>query len=132
MPGEMICSLSSYRIEAPFEQGPPRRLLEVALSNLDCDVITAKNGREALEILKNHIPDAIICDIVMPDMDGYSLIKEIKDNKELKNIPLIVSSGKSGMKEYFELEDEIYRPNAFLTKPYKMKMLIETVNEVLK
>lgn len=108
------------------------RLLEVALNKLSYEVTAAKNGKEALEILREKIPAAIICDIVMPDMDGYNLIKEIKSRPEIRDIPLIVSSGKGGMKEYFELEDEIYRPDAFLVKPYKIELLIETVSKVLK
>jgi CheY-like chemotaxis protein len=109
-----------------------RRLLEVALSNSGYQVNTAKNGNEALEYLSGHVPDAIVCDIVMPDMDGYSLIRKVKDNPGLREVPFIFSSGKGGMKDYFELEDEVYRPDAFLIKPYKMKLLVEKVNEVIK
>lgn len=109
-----------------------RRLLEIALSGAGYFINTAKDGSKALEFLKNHTPDAIVCDIVMPDMDGYSLLKKIKDVPELKDIPFIISSGKGGMKDYFDLEDEVYRPDAFLIKPYKMKVLIETVGNILK
>lgn len=108
-----------------------RRLLEVALSNAGYYVITAQNGTEALEILKKNVPDAVVLDIVMPDMDGYSLIKEIKNIPGIRDLPLIVSSGKGGMKEYFDLEDELYQPNAFLVKPYKMQLLIETVGNIV-
>ena len=49
----------------------------------------------------------------------------------IQDIPVIISSGKSGLKEYFELLDEKMRPSAFLSKPYKMKELVKTVKENL-
>ncbi len=108
-----------------------RRFLEVALTNIGYNVIKAENGADALNYLNDNKPDAIVLDIVMPDMDGYSFIKNIKKIPELQPIPLIVSSGKGGMKEYFDLEEEIYRPQAFLIKPYELKLLTKTVKEIV-
>lgn len=108
-----------------------RRLLKFAFLKAGYNVSEAKTGEEALEFLKEYKPDLITLDIIMPDMDGYTLIKEIKNIPVLRNIPIIVSSGKSGMQEYFELEDEAFRPDAFISKPYKMKELIETVKKII-
>lgn len=109
-----------------------RKLLSFALEKAGYSVLSAKNGLEAIEILKKCVPDTIVLDIVMPDMDGYSFVKEIKKMPVVQNIPIVISSGKGGMKEYFELEDPNCHPDAFLIKPYKMSDLVNTVNEILK
>ncbi len=44
------------------------------------EVVTAENGREALEVLEHDIPDMIICDVMMPEMDGYSLVKHVRED----------------------------------------------------
>ncbi|HYC34670.1 MAG TPA: response regulator [Candidatus Paceibacterota bacterium] len=54
------------------------------------DVLDAKNGVEALEILKNKKVDLIITDINMPEKDGYQLLAEVKADEKLKDIPVIV------------------------------------------
>ncbi|MFH1416441.1 MAG: response regulator [Elusimicrobiota bacterium] len=114
------------------DEDETRRLLEFALKNAGYHVREANSGQKALEALGEFMPDAIVLDIVMPDMDGYTLVKKIKKIPDLATIPIVISSGKGGMKDFFELEDEIYRPDAFLVKPYKMKDLIDTVNRILK
>lgn len=108
-----------------------RHLLKVSLMDAGYKVNEATTGREALEILDDIKPSLIVLDIVMPDMDGYSLIKKIKDTPVIRNIPIIISSGKSGMKDFFNLEDKIYRPDAFISKPYKMKDLLEIIRKIL-
>ena len=106
-----------------------RLLIRFALTKAGYEIAEAKTGVEALDFLTISLPDLIIVDMVMPDMDGFSLIKKIKTVSVYAGIPVVVSSGKGGMKEYFELEEALYRPNAFLVKPYKMKDLIETVKK---
>lgn len=108
-----------------------RRLLEFALVKSGYIVCTAKSGEEALKYLEKVNPNIMIVDMVMPGMGGYCFIKKIKNIPVIRNIPIIVSSGKSGMEDYFNLEDEVYRPDAFLAKPYKIKELLETVEKVI-
>lgn len=45
------------------------------------EVITAENGREALEILEQDVPDMIICDVMMPEMDGYTFVEQVRQNE---------------------------------------------------
>jgi CheY-like chemotaxis protein len=58
------------------------------------DVITAENGREALEILESSTPDMIICDVMMPEMDGYSLVSTIRSEPKTSWIPVLFLSAK--------------------------------------
>ena len=53
------------------------------------EVIIASNGTECLEILKNEKPDLILLDVMMPKIDGWTVCKKIKTNKETKDIPVV-------------------------------------------
>jgi len=55
----------------------------------DYTVYTVKNGQDALKIAKRHLPDVILLDILMPDMDGFEVFKIIKDDEQVSNIPII-------------------------------------------
>ncbi len=58
----------------------------------DCRVITASNGKHALQILQNERPDVILLDLVMPEMDGYQLLKILAQDSELQSIPVVIIS----------------------------------------
>jgi CheY-like chemotaxis protein len=108
-----------------------RALMKFALTKAGYTVSEAETGKVALDHLENNKPALIILDIVMPDMDGYTFMRNIKSIPLLKNIPIIVSSGKSGIADYFNLDDEKYRPAAFLEKPFKVNDLITAVKEII-
>jgi CheY-like chemotaxis protein len=71
----------------------------------------ARNGREALETLKYFIPDAIILDLQMPDIDGFEVLKEIRNLKETKSIPVLILTAKHITKSElsFLKENHIYQ-----------------------
>ena len=56
----------------------------------DCEVITALSGVEGIEKAKQELPDTILLDIVMPDMDGYKVCQKLKSEKTAKHIPVIM------------------------------------------
>ena len=58
-------------------------------------VLTATNGQEGLDQAREYIPDLIISDIMMPAMDGLDMVKNIKENREICHIPIILLSAKS-------------------------------------
>jgi CheY-like chemotaxis protein len=58
-------------------------------------VLTAENGKIGVELAKKEIPDVIICDIMMPVLDGYSVLHLLSKNKETSKIPFIFLSSKS-------------------------------------
>lgn len=92
-------------------------------------VIETSNGLEALaEIEKNH-PSVIVSDIVMPQMDGITLIERLKSDKKTSYIPIVCISAKNS------IEDQIKAFNlgadAYLTKPFHPKQLISTIKNLL-
>jgi len=68
----------------------------IALSNIlspDYDVYAAKNGRDAIMLVNEHAPDVILLDVLMPEMDGYEVIAELKSSESTKSIPVIFVTG---------------------------------------
>ena len=86
----------------------------------------ASNGKESIEIVKNNKIDIIIMDIMMPQMDGYSAVKEIK---KIKDIPCIMLSARS--EEYDKLAGFEIGIDDYITKPFSPKELIARIKAIL-
>ncbi len=93
-------------------------------------VISAKNGTQAFEIASELIPDIIISDILMPGMDGMSLIEQIRNSAELNHIPIILLTAVSDNK--VKIESMHKGANAFLTKPVDEELLFAKIDSVLR
>ena len=65
------------------------------LSRYDIDLVHATNGTEALELLKKERPDILLLDIMLPDVDGFSVLESMKEDTDLKDIPVILFSNLS-------------------------------------
>lgn len=104
--------------------------LEYAFRKAGYEVFIARDGSEVLEILKEQIPDAILLDVMMPNLDGYTTLSEIKKNENLNNIKIIFLSAKSGENDIKKGLD--LGADAYMTKPYSIKKLTEKVEELLK
>jgi PAS domain S-box-containing protein len=108
-----------------------RILLEFALGENNYEVLSAINGRIALELTRQHLPDLIISDILMPEMDGYSLCKAIMSDKTLCHIPFVFYSA-----TYTEMEDKQLALNLgatrFLVKPMEIENLLEEIESVIE
>lgn len=88
----------------------------------------AGNGQEALDILKNVVPDVILMDIDMPVMNGYDATKKIRQINELKGIPVIALTALV-MKEQVDKYSHVF--DDFLAKPLDYDLFIETVRKYL-
>jgi DNA-binding response OmpR family regulator len=93
------------------------------------DVLVARNGTEALESLENHLPDVVLLDIMMPDVDGYEICKHIRSKKELENCKVIFLSAKS--KEADIQKGYEVGANFYMTKPFSNKNLIMKIKELM-
>lgn len=102
-------------------------LLKARLEANKFEVITAYDGTEGLEKTKSEKPDLIILDILMPEKDGYVFVKELKSEEDIKDIPVIVISGKDTLKILFEKEGI----TDYLVKPLDIKELLEKINKRL-
>ncbi|MBI5004343.1 response regulator [Candidatus Kaiserbacteria bacterium] len=103
-------------------------ILAVKLSHEGCAGLYAKNGEEAIEILNREIPDIILLDLLLPGMTGFDVLKAIRSNPKLSNVPIIVLSN-LGQKEDMEKTKEL-GANKYLIKAEHD--LDDIVNEVIK
>jgi CheY-like chemotaxis protein len=90
--------------------------LEQELEDLDYDTVSACNGREALEQVEAELPDVILLDIMMPEMDGFQVLEHLKANESWRNIPVIVISAMNDMTSVvrgIKLGAEEYLPKPF-------------------
>jgi PAS domain S-box-containing protein len=106
------------------------RMLRVLLENFGYQVTLAQNGLEALEIARQDPPDIIVTDILMPQMDGFTLCREWKQDSVLKSIPLVFYTA-----TYTDPENEKFAlslgAERFVIKTIDPMMLIEILREVL-
>lgn len=90
--------------------------LEQELEDLNYETMAAINGKEALEKISSELPDLVLLDIMMPIMDGFSVLEAVKANAETRNIPVIVISANNDLKNVvkgIELGAEDYLPKPF-------------------
>ncbi|MCW3162793.1 response regulator transcription factor [Chryseobacterium oryctis] len=102
--------------------------LEYSFKKNGYDVYIARDGTEVLEFLKTMIPDVILLDIMMPNLDGYSTLNIIKQDEKLKDTKVIFLSAKNNPKD---IEKGLEMgANAYVTKPYSIKKLIQQIEDL--
>ncbi len=94
------------------------------------EVATAKNGREALRVLEKNIPHLIICDVMMPEMDGYAFVKRVRDNPQTSYLPVLFLSAKG------QIQDRVTGLNTgadvYMIKPFEPDELVAQIEASLK
>lgn len=103
---------------------------QVKLSKSGFEVQIARDGVEALEILKTYHPDIILLDVVMPRKDGFATIAEIKQDPAIKDIPVIIASN-LGQKEDLDKAMGLGAAAFIIKSKLSMEALVAKVNEVL-
>jgi signal transduction histidine kinase len=103
--------------------------LKYILEMEDYQVSIARNGKEALSLLSKSRPTAVISDIVMPEMDGYELCRQIKANKDLSSIPVILLTVLSDPSDVVKALE--CGADNFLTKPYEERHLLSRLHYFL-
>ena len=104
--------------------------LEYTFKKNNFEVFIARDGQEAIDILKNELPDIIILDVMMPHVDGYATLELIKKNEKLASCKVIFLSAKN--KESDIEKGMQLGADAYVTKPFSVKKLVEQVNELLE
>jgi len=106
-------------------------LLDLAtnlLTHHNYAVLTARNGQEGVRVLKNQLPDLIVLDVLMPVMDGFQFYKTIKSQKEYAQIPVIILTSRSQMRDTFLA----IGVDCFIVKPYESKDLLSRIEQLTK
>lgn len=109
-----------------IEDEEPVREAIVELLNLEnLQTIDTDNGRDGIRLAKELLPALIICNILMPDMDGYSVLIELRKEKATAKIPIIFLSAKAG--EEARQQGLELGANVYLEKPVKIADLLEAI-----
>ena len=107
-----------------------RKVTTRVLERNDMDVVTAKDGLDAVEKLQDKVPDVVLLDVEMPRMDGYELATYMKNDMRLKSVPIIMITSRTGEKHRQRaLEIGVER---YLGKPYQEADLLRNLQETLR
>ena len=105
-------------------------LLDLTLRFNGYEVMTARNGQEALDVIQNKRPAVIITDILMPKMDGFSLIYHLRSNAQTRDIPVVFLSA-----TYVSAEDKAFATTLgatkFIEKPIDTKAFLLTISDLI-
>ena len=100
------------------------RVLKKRLEDHRFDVVTACDGDEGLEKAHTEKPDLVILDVMMPTIDGYTFLRELRANPETQVVPVIVLTAKENSLRDLFLEEGACE---YVTKPYEVDELLEKI-----
>jgi len=104
--------------------------LEYTFKKSNYEVFIARDGQEALDILKSNFPDLIILDIMMPMVDGFATLEQIRKDANLQHTKVMFLSAKN--KESDIEKGLALGADAYMTKPFSIKKVVEKVEELLR
>lgn len=103
-------------------------ILQIRLSHCQFEVFAASNGTDGLELARKIDPDIILLDIMMPGIDGFTILREIKGSEATCDIPVIIVTARDRIEDSCLLEGA----EGFITKPFDFKDLEGTINRLLQ
>jgi len=107
------------------DEAPTRDKIVTVLKYEDYEVIDAPNGREGVISARENHPDLIICDVLMPDMNGYGALAALRDDPDTSVIPVIfltAAASRADLRKGMEMGADDY-----ITKPYTVEELLAAV-----
>ncbi|HSV26430.1 MAG TPA: response regulator [Sedimentisphaerales bacterium] len=105
-------------------------LLQAYLEDLDCCVLAARSGAQALEMIRQEKPDIILLDVMMPEMSGFEVCRQVRNDPDSKHIPIIMVTA---LNEFGDIQRGINcGTDDFLSKPVNRWELIARVKTMLK
>lgn len=112
------------------DERPIVRLVQVNLEHAGYEVVTAYDGREALEKVEQEKPDLIILDVMMPQMDGFEVMQRLQANPKTRDIPVIMLTAKAQDADVFRGWQS--GVTLYLTKPFSPFELISFVRRIFR
>jgi two-component system response regulator VicR len=105
-------------------------LVRLILGRRGFDVIGANGGREGLDMVRQQLPDLVLLDLMMPDMDGWDVYQQMKAEENTREIPVIVVTAKAQSIDKV-LGLHIAKVDDYISKPFSPQELVESVEKVL-
>lgn len=106
------------------------RLLRVNFELEGYDVASAANGEEALAAIASQAPDVLVCDIMMPGIDGLEVVRRLRADPNTASLPVVMVSAKAQRADLAQGEQA--GADAYVTKPFDPQDLIDAVDRLLK
>ena len=106
-----------------------RKVTARILERHNIQVVTAKDGVDAVALLQTQVPDLAILDIEMPRMDGFEVLAHIRNQARLQHLPIIMVTSRGGEK-HRERAMKL-GVNDYLTKPYQEEQLMQSIRKIL-
>lgn len=123
-------SLQGYSLLIVEDKQDLREFLKNALKDKFKKIYQAENGLVALEVIKQQQPDIIVSDVMMPQMNGYQLCKEIKENLNISHIPVILLTARADSES--QMLGYKLGADAYLPKPFEMEMLLSVIQNQMR
>ena len=115
------------------------KYVSTILEKIGCQIISAKNGEEAMNKIGHTRPDLVVLDVLMPKRSGIKMYRELKTSDSLKSIPVIILSGiseKTFLRSQEALSEfageSVPEPSVYIEKPLKPKQFTQIVQDLLK
>ena len=105
-------------------------LVRLILTRKNYEVIGAIGGREGLDMVRKEIPDVVLLDLMMPDMDGWEVYQQLKANESTRHVPVIVVTAKAQNIDKV-LGLHIAKVEDYISKPFSPKELVDSLEKVL-
>jgi DNA-binding response OmpR family regulator len=105
-------------------------LIKLILERKGFEVLGAVGGKEGLEVIRREMPDLILLDLMMPEVDGWEVFRQMRADEQLKDIPVIVVTAKAQSIDKV-LGLHIAKVDDYVTKPFGPQELLRSVNKVL-
>jgi DNA-binding response OmpR family regulator len=106
-------------------------LVRLILTRRKFEVIGASGGREGLDLVRKELPDAVLLDLMMPDMDGWEVYQQLKADHHTAHIPVIVVTAKAQNIDKV-LGLHIAKVDDYIAKPFSPSELVESLDKVLQ
>jgi len=123
----MSSEKTRYKILAVDDEQRMVRFIQLNLEQDGFEVVTAYNGKEALEQVRTQLPDLILLDIMMPDINGFDVLKKIR---EVNNVPVIMLTAKG--EEDDRIQGLELGADDYITKPFSPRELVSRIRAVLR
>ena len=121
----MVVDKTDYTVLVVDDQSSVTEIMQTTLAEHFKQVLTAKDGVEALKVLRSNRPDAVITDVKMPRMDGYELCRQIKQDITISHIPVVLMTDNTNRKRV--MISYKTGADAYLPKPFDVELMMQVV-----
>jgi len=126
----VILNKQSKRLAYIEDEAEMIDLVRLILGRRGYTVIGANGGREGLDLIRKELPDLVLLDLMMPDMDGWDVYHQIKSEEQTRDIPVIVITAKAQNIDKI-LGLHIAKVEDYISKPFSPQELLDRVEQVL-